>query len=471
MARSAAPDAVEAIQRQLRRVRRRRNLRELQRAIYLLIAVVAAAMAGLVLLALRASPGAFAEGAVAAGGIALFAAVGVLWRGHRRWVARQGAPRWIDRETRLGGRLVTLVEIHRRGEVAAPLFPLLVEQNVARLSVWHPDRVVPRRVPRGALAAAGSAVALLGIVVALGPRLVPPPPVVGAERPPGGIEPVDLTADRLALAPANGDDDAAETSNEESAAARLQEGIRRALAPAPTDEPPGSGGAAASDGGAEESPGGIEPVDLTADRLALAPANGDDDATETSNEESAAARLQEGIRRALAPAPTDEPPGSGGAAASDGGAEESRPAPGELAARGDEAGNESSDRGARVAAEPRDDAQGHGLLEQPHDGDDDAGRADGAASGAGRDLDPNLFGAPSAPGSGPNERFALSLAARVHARAGGPGGSGDPSAPPVARPPAGLAPGQRAAAAMPRMPVPAAYEAVVRALFARESPP
>ena len=401
MARSAAPDAVEAIQRQLRRVRRRRNFRELQRAIYLLIAVVAAAMAGLVLLALRASPGAFAEGAVAAGGIALFAAVGVLWRGHRRWVARQGAPRWIDRETRLGGRLVTLVEIHRRGEVAAPLFPLLVAQNVARLSVWHPDRVVPRRVPRGALAAAGSAVALLGIVVALGPRLVPPPPVVGAERPPGGIEPVDLTADRLALAPANGDDDATETSNEESAAARLQEGIRRALAPAPTEEPPGSGGAAASDGGAEES----------------------------------------------------------------------RPAPGELAARGDEAGNESSDRGARVAAVPRDDAQGHGLLEQPHDGDDDAGRADGAASGAGRDLDPNLFGAPSAPGSGPNERFALSLAARVHARAGGPGGSGDPSAPPVARPPAGLAPGQRAAAAMPRMPVPAAYEAVVRALFARESPP
>ena len=401
MARSAAPDAVEAIQRQLRRVRRRRNFRELQRAIYLLIAVVAAAMAGLVLLALRASPGAFAEGVVAAGSIALFAAVGVLWRGHRRWVARQGAPRWIDRETRLGGRLVTLVEIHRRGEVAAPLFPLLVEQNVARLSVWHPDRVVPRRVPRGALAAAGSAVALLGIVVALGPRLVPPPPVVGAERPPGGIEPVDLTADRLALAPANGDDDATETSNEESAAARLQRGIRRALAPAPTEEPPGSGGAAASDGGAEES----------------------------------------------------------------------RPAPGELAARGDEAGNESSDRGSRVAAEPRDDAQGHGLLEQPHDGDDDAGRADGAASGAGRDLDPNLFGAPSAPGSGPNERFALSLAARVHARAGGPGGSGDPSAPPVARPPAGLAPGQRAAAAMPRMPVPAAYEAVVRALFARESPP
>src|SRR5439155_23557063 len=180
-----------------------------------------------------------------------------------------------------------------------------------------------RRVPRGALAAAGSAVALLGIVVALGPRLVPPPPVVGAERPPGGIEPVDLTADRLALAPANGDDDATETSNEESAAARLQRGIRRALAPAPTEEPPGSGGAAASDGGAEES----------------------------------------------------------------------RPAPGELAARGDEAGNESSDRGTRVAA-PRDDAQGHGLLEQPHDGDDDAGRADGAASGAGRDLDPNLFGAP-----------------------------------------------------------------------------
>ena len=206
MARSAAPDAVEAIQRQLRRVRRRRNLRELQRAIYLLIAVVAAAMAGVVLLALRASPGAFAEGAVAAGGIALFAAVAVLWRGHRRWVVRQGAPRWIDRETRLGGRLVTFVEIHRRGEVAAPLFPLLVEQNVARLSVWHPDRVVPRRVPRGALAAAASAVALLGIVVALGPRLVPPPPVVGAERPPGGIEPVDLTADRLALAPANGDD-------------------------------------------------------------------------------------------------------------------------------------------------------------------------------------------------------------------------------------------------------------------------
>src|SRR2546429_7598347 len=100
MARSAAPDAVEAIQRQLRRVRRRRNFRELQRAIYLLIAVVAAAMAGLVLLALRASPGAFAEGAVAAGGIALFAAVGVLWRGHRGGGVRQGGAPRSDPEDR-----------------------------------------------------------------------------------------------------------------------------------------------------------------------------------------------------------------------------------------------------------------------------------------------------------------------------------------------------------------------------------
>ena len=100
----------------------------------------------------------------------------------------QAAHPELDEETLTNALGEEAASILRSAREAASDIRAKAEQNVARLSVWHPDRVVPRRVPRGALAAAGSAVALLGIVVALGPRLVPPPPVVGAERPPGGIE-------------------------------------------------------------------------------------------------------------------------------------------------------------------------------------------------------------------------------------------------------------------------------------------
>src|SRR5438093_1153452 len=302
MARSTGSGAVEAIQRQVCRVRRRRNLRELQRALYLLIAVGTGGATALVLLALTASPRLFARAVAAVAAATLGAVLVIVRDAGRRWMRADRAAPWIDRRGGLTGRLATLVELGRRGEAEAPLLPLLVEQNVARLALWRPDRLVPRRVPRAALAAAASGLTLLALIVALAPRLRPQAPEVVA---------------------------------------------------------------------GEVSAPALDAVDLSVERLA----------------------------------------------------------------------------------------------------DDEASRSGGATAGAGSQPDPHLFGPPSRDAPGTSQRFALSLAARVHAGRGGPGEGAAPPPAPTPDTHADLAAGQRAEAAVPRMPVPPAYEALVRRHFGREGLP
>src|SRR5437870_438954 len=329
MARSTGSGAVEAIQRQVCRVRRRRNLRELQRALYLLIAVGTGGATALVLLALTASPRLFARAVAAVAAATLGAVLVIVRNAGRRWMRADRAAPWIDHRGGLAGRLATLVELRQRGEAEAPLLPLLVEQNVARLALWRPDRLVPRRVPRAALATAASGVTLLGLVVALAPRVRPPAPqVVAGEVSASAFEGVDLSGERMAVAPLHaGDEDTAAApdagSDEGAAAARLQERIRRALWGAPTHEAP-------------------VPVASMHAREA-APAGGSEDAAGDG-----------ALEPALSPA--------------------------ELASR--EEGHDNDGRQAAGETESVEEG-GRGLLEQPRDGDDETGEPGGAAAGAG----------------------------------------------------------------------------------------
>jgi len=421
MARTTASGAVEAIQRQVRRVRRRQNLHELQRVVYLLSALGTGAAAALVLLALTASPRGFAHAVAVVAAVTLGVALVVVRDARRRWIPGAAAAFWIDRRGGLTGRLATLMELGGGGDANPPLLPLLVEQNVARLALWRADRLVPRRVPRAALATAAAGAALFGLVVALGPRLRPPAPeVVDGEVPGLQLERMEVTGDRVAVAPLDPDDDAAaapgtdsderadERSDEQSAVARLRERIRRELWGEPTRESPS--------------------------RVARAPTR-------------------------------DAAAGDGAEDAAEEGGLEPAPSPTGRASSGDDT---RSDNG-RVATETRsveDDARR--LLEQPRDGDDETAAAGGAAAGAGNQPDPHLFGPPSGGAAGTSQRFALSLATHIHAGRGGPGEGAAPPSPPAAEARTDLAPGQRAEAAVPRMPVPLAYEAIVRRLFAHE---
>ena len=407
MARSTGSGAVEAIQRQVCRVRRRRNLRELQRALYLLIAVGTGGATALVLLALTASPRLFARAVAAVAAATLGAVLVIVRDAGRRWMRADRAAPWIDRRGGLTGRLATLFELGRRGEAEAPLLPLLVEQNVARLALWRPDRLVPRRVPRAALAAAASGLTLLALIVALAPRLRPQAPeVVAGEVSAPALDAVDLSVERLAV-----DEDIAGMPgagpDEGPAAAGLQERIRRELWGAP-------------------APASSVPVRRSAHVREEAPADAaGDDALEAARSVERAGREE----------------GAGG---------DGRQAAGET--QGIQEG-------------------GHGLLEQPRDGDDEASRSGGATAGAGSQPDPHLFGPPSRDAPGTSQRFALSLAARVHAGRGGPGEGAAPPPAPTPDAHADLAAGQRAEAAVPRMPVPPAYEALVRRHFGREGLP
>ena len=408
MARTTAPGAVEAIHRQVRRVRRRRNLYELQRVIYLSSALGLGATAVLVLLALAGSRPLFARALAAVSAVALAVVLAVVRDARRRRIPAATLALWIDRRSGLTGRLATLVELARRGDASAALLPLLVEQNVARLDRWRADLLIPHRVPRAALAMAAGGAAFLALVVVLAPRLRPPAPdVVVGEVPALPLEDVEIAGARLAVAPLDPEDDTttAATSHR-TGADELRERIRRELWGTPTPESP-----------------------APAVRTPAENGTATDDAEEAAGEDG------------LEPAPSR----TDGASAGDG-------------TGGDE----------QVAGEtPSVEDNARGLLEQPRDGDDETAAAGGAAAGAGNQPDPHLFGPPSAGGAG-SARFALSLAARIRAGRGGTGEAAPPPAPPASEARADLAPGQRAEAAVPRMPIPLAYEALVRRLFSHE---
>jgi hypothetical protein len=430
------PDT-ETIARQLHRVRRRRNLVELQRALYVLIAVGAAAAALLIVLALATSARLFAVAAWSVSATVLASAALVTWETRQRWLGGGRAAAWIDRRCALGGRLRTLVEVQGRAERDVAFFlPLLVEENVSRLAIWRPERVVPRRVPRAALAAALAGVGLLLVAIALAPGFRPRvPEIIYSDRPVEGEEmnAADGVPDRVIVAPAEARDrrrGAAETpvagadpaAGDDSALARLsqalQEQIRRELWGA---------------------------------------------AWERMRE--AAARLEEraGERRES----------RAGRGAPDGGdGEPGEPwdealAPRELGTRGAASGV-TSGRGFQR----RDGGQdGEPETDADEDGNGEPS-GDERAAGAGNDTDPeHLFGRASGRDDAATERFELGITAPVRARGGAPKrAAGDaPPAAPDARPELGA--GQREDTVVRRMPVPAGYESIVREVFAHRAPP
>jgi hypothetical protein len=222
-------EAAGSVLRQVRRVGRRHNLHVLQRAVYLLLAGLTAGAALLLLVALTASPLAFVVALAAAGAGAVAGAVATIRTIRRTWVPAARAPAWVDARAGLAGRLVTLAAFDGRGP--AFFLPLVAAQAEARAPDWQPERLVPDRVPWGALAAALGALYGLGLVIAVAPRLRPPPVrVVAATGPRRGRAPTAaeralprrlVAASELTAGEARGDeaDDAAGASAGTGAAA------------------------------------------------------------------------------------------------------------------------------------------------------------------------------------------------------------------------------------------------------------
>jgi hypothetical protein len=407
------PDPVEPMRRQIARLRRRRNLYEAERALSLLVATAGAAATAIVLLALGAGPMLFAVG-VASIVVAALLGAGVAVAGtRRRWLGRERAAIWIDRQAGLEGRLATLIELQRRGTLPADSFflPLLLEENRRRLPSWRPAAVVPRGVPREAVAAAlGTTTALL-LVLLLAPRLRPPAPeVFYGEAVPEGAGRLRAVPGRVLFTPTR-DAERLATAPAPSLTAELQERIRRR----------------------------VWGRDWEATREAMA---------RMASEQQA--RGGESERRSS--------PGRDGDADAEQGWDLARPAP----SRG-EAGTPE-----RVAAPGREPGEQDGATRPDPDRraeDRDAIGTGDAARGAGTTPDPRLLGPATEPRPG-RETFDVPIVARVRSLGGGPrppSGEAPPAAP-DARPDLGA--GQRRDAPVARMDVPPAYEEIVRNVFA-----
>jgi hypothetical protein len=432
MPRRSTSHPLDAIRRQLGRVRWRHDLREAQRALYLLVAVGGAAGTVALLLALCGSVRLFAYGSAGVAGLALLT-VGLLGRdARRRLLGTARAAAWADRRGSLEGRLATLLEIGARdlGRQEAFFWPLLLDENVRRLTLWRPERLVPRRLPRAPLAAGLGAAAALVATLALAPWLRPTPPAVAfLTEPVGNLAPTDLTPDRVLVAPAaqHGSPSSGEpgappaapgagaAGGQPSLLARLQERIRERVW-GPSWEPPGdpTRSADAERGRPRGNAHATSGADADDERTGTVPTVGSESRQELAKVARAARRANRGNRE------------------------------------GKEARGETSlpERGSGAEGEPEQTG------------------TDGAASGAGTATSPDLFGPPSSRRASESETFALALAA--------PGrGSSPMPAPPSGEPPPAsdderpaLAAGQRSETPLTKMPVPPAYESLVRRLFA-----
>ena len=431
--------ALDSIERQVRHVRVRRNLHALQRALYLAVAAITTAATVLLLLALRASTRLFA---VAAWSVAAAVAVSVLLlvlEAARRWLRARDAAAWIDRRAELRGRLSTLLGSRgRRHAQRAAFMPLLLEQTVRQRSSWAPRRMVRHAVPLAALSMAMLSTAALIVALVLAPRLQPRvPEIVYSDQPVEGdvAERFEGVPDRVVIAPSERSarrkedpfgtavpapgDDAAQKSALARLPSELQERIRDqlwgeawsrmrdAMARAEQDER-----TAAQDGDEEGT-----------DRL-----RGGDDTDTAGDEQWDDAALPPSMR-----------PGRDGARGATRGAAALAGARSGRAQRGESSDEDRSGEGARNGT---------------------------AAPGAGNGSDPNLYGEPSDLSARSGDTFELGIAARVRGRRGGAGPlPGEaPPAPPDAHPE--LASGQRAETAVHHMAVPAAYESLVREVFA-----
>ncbi len=415
--------AVDVVERQVRRVRRRKNLYELQRALYL--AIVAAGGASIVLLPLALFARAELFGIVAWSTLVALAILtaALAYGGARRRLSRAQAVGWIESHGGCGGRVRTLLELGRAPTIATGFFhPLLVSEVAATLDAWSPHRLVPRRVPRGALASALGVLVVLAVVVRLASLATPAAPTIAFDdrRDGGGREeyPADAPdiGDRIITAPS-----ASEPETE-----------RR-----PTDRAPAADSrlarlsSALQDDVREQVWG--KAWERVRAALARAGANGPDDRDED------VAHGEDGTDdRELAKA--HEPSARG-------------PKPAGAHDDGDESDDDPSKQARRAQA----------------DADE---RDGGGTSGAGNGTSPaDLFGGSSVDTARTNASFELSLAARMRSDQAGrrqPGGTA-PDADTDARPT--LAADQRRETAAHRMTVPAAYEQVVREVFAHREEP
>ncbi len=407
--------AAETVQRQLRQVRRRQNLYQLQRTLFLLLAALAAAATTLLSCALwtAASTFAIALGAIAA---LLAAVIASLLAGlRRRWLALAETAVWIEHHGGLAGRLRTLAELADRGnDGASALFlPLLLEENLRRLTLWTPARLVPRRLPRMPLAAAVGSVGSLLIALLLGRTLC-----LDARAPVAGERAIDT---------ARGAGAAREAPNE------------LVLAQAEPQNPtPGMSGNT-------HAPTAGEPAPPALARLPE--------------------EVQERVRRALwgEGSRTREPRVTSGSPA--------RPEAGEgggtwaladLAAQGTRSEDSAGTGSGAAATSPQ---TGGGRNEpRARSGPEASGGA--GTAGAGNDSDPDLFGRASENDVRGSASFEVALGARLRTLPGETGartGEAPPLAP-DSRPV--LAARQRGAAAGHRMLVPPGYEDIVRTVFA-----
>ena len=435
MARRSSPHALDPIRQQLARVRRRHNLHETQRGLFLVVGTLGVAVTLVVLLALWGSARGFAAGSAAVAGLAVPSIVLIGRRVGRGLLGAARSAAWADRRAELEGRLVTVLEIGRRdpGRQEAFFWPLLLEENVQRLGAWRPERLVPRRLPRAALAGALAATLALCATLALAPSLRPAPPAVEyVTEPAGHLAPIDLTPDRVLMAPAQPGSPASSEPGEASGGprvgggpssllARLQERIREQLW-GPAWEPPGEASRSV------DAQGGRPARDAhpTSDADTATDPRGERIPARGSASELGIAHTARAARRA------------------------------ERANReGKEARGEASvtERGKRADGEP------------------ESTGTDGAAAGAGTATAPDLFGRPTTLRTGEGGTFELALAA--------PGSGVTPTpAPPEGEPPPAaaderpaLAAGQWSEKPLTKMPVPPAYEPFVRRLFAHRADP
>ena len=446
--------AVDPIERQMRLVRRRRNLLELQRGVYFLIATAATSAAALVLLALVASERLFAAASWSLGGAVAATAVLLGRELRQRWMSSDTVPGWVDAHARLRGRLATLVAVRARDAGARrggegggePAFlPLLVAENVARLPTWRPDALVRRRVPRVALAAALAATAALALALLIAPRLRPPfPEIVYSDEPVDGVESdeqTDTTPSRIVVAPARrdasrhrgreagaaaGGGDDADDSRLAQLSSALQDRIRRDLWGREWERMRDEMARAERAMNARSAASGRE--------------RGGSDASEERGEE-------DGDRWETAGLSSTRP----------GARRLGRKTGGDPTANGHAADATDTDAAARGMGDDE-------SLTAPRAGTGEP------APGAGNESDPNLFGPATNVDPHGGDTFELAINAPVRAGRGGPRRpSGEaPAADRDAQPQLGR--GTHGEQTIRRMPVPAAYEPIVREVFAHRDP-
>ena len=407
--------ALDPIPLQLRRVRRRWNTREMVRAGLALAAASAFLGALLVLAALATAPRRFAAAATLLAVAWLASAIGIGVALRRRWFRATTAHHRIDYHARLGGRLAAIVELGAARHDFA-FRPLLAAENAAMRPLWTAERLVPRRVPAGALAAALAAGVALAAAIALGPVLAPPPTATVIVR--------DTRTNRVPL--------------RRGASERLPRGGVVAETQGVTEDAPE----------AEDSfLGGV--ADAVQQRV-----------QRELWGEAEAIRAQE-LARAEEEGPSPDP-------------RRERPPDGQAGVPGDESGgrvepgNESREPDAGATEVAQGGTPEPGESEPTAGTQRGAGTADGAARGAGTGTSPDLYGAPSGGIHRAAAPFTLGLTADVHASGGNsrPPTGDTPLQMPDANP--ALAERPEEAVAVPRAPVPPEYVAIVRRLFERE---